>query len=251
MGTIVKLTHARRSEQTYRHPAWISRTRARMRDSRGVTLVEAAFVTPIFLLFIMAIAEAGLYMRNYLGVANTVRAGSRTASAAGSFPAADLYLVNSMAQESSAIPRSAIDYIVVYKATGFGAGPVDEGIDGVPAGCLAGQPRNNMCNVYTPEHFALAAAQIAEETRHRAATEAGQASTLDTSKLVFGCQSTGPHADRSPDRYWCPSTRNDTARNADYVGVYMKIDHEWLTGIFGAARDITDQSVIRIEPKRK
>jgi hypothetical protein len=222
-----------------------------MRRQRGVALIEAAFITPIFLLFIMAIAEAGLYMRNYLGVANTVRAGARTASAAGNFPSADLYLVNSMAQESSAIPRGAIQYIVVYKATGFGAGPVNEGSAGVPAGCLAGQARAGMCNVYTPAHFSLAATQIAEETRHRAAVEAGQASTLDLNKIWFGCVTTGPHANNSPDRFWCPTARNDTYRNADYVGVYMKIDHRWLTRIFGNARDITDQSVIRIEPKRK
>jgi hypothetical protein len=252
MGTIVKLMHARRNEQAYRHPAWISRARSRMRNGqRGVALIEAAFVTPIFLLFIMAIAEAGLYMRNYLGVANTVRAGARTASAAGAFPTADLYLVNSMGKESAAIPRNLINYIVVYKATGFGAGPTDEGADGVPAGCLAGHPRPGQCNVYTPAHFDIAAAQIAEETRHAAAVEAGQTSTLDLSKIVFGCQSTGPHASRSPDRYWCPTDRNDTYRNADFVGIYMSIDHDWLTGIFGDSRVITDQSVIRIEPKRK
>ena len=131
------------------------------------------------------IAESGLFMRNYLGVANTVRAGARSASASGNDASSDLYLVNSMAQESSALPRGAIQYIVVYKATGFGAGPVNEGSAGVPAGCLAGQARAGMCNVYTPAHFSLAATQIAEETRHRAAVEAGSFGTTD---LGFGVE---------------------------------------------------------------
>ena len=137
-----------------------------MRDHRGVTLVEAAFVTPIFLMFIMAIAESGLFMRNYLGVANTVRAGARSASASGNDASSDLYLVNSMAQESSALPRGAIQYIVVYKATDFGAGPANEGTAGVPAGCLAGQPRANLCNVYTTADFVKASEQLAEKRRY-------------------------------------------------------------------------------------
>jgi hypothetical protein len=127
----------------------------------------------------------------------------------------------------------------------------DIGTDGVPAGCLAGQPRAGQCNVYTPADFGYAAAQIAEETRHRAAQEANQPSTLNLNLIRFGCQITGPHANQSPDRFWCPTDRNDTYRNADYVGVYMKLNHNWLTGIFGEQRDIEDLSVIRIEPKRK
>lgn len=249
----MKLQHARRNEQAYRHPAWISRVRARHRSGqRGMALVEAAFVTPVFLMLIMALAETGLFMRNYLGVANTVRAGARTASAAGSALVADLYLVNSMGQESSAIPRGAIQYIVVYKATGYGAGPVDDGVAGVPAGCLAGQPRAGLCNVYTPVHFTMAAEQIAEETRHKAEVASGNTGdVLDLNKIWFGCLTTGPHANNSPDRFWCPNTRKDTYGSSDYVGVYMKIDHQWLTKIFGNSRSISDQSVIRIEPKKR
>lgn len=210
------------------------------RGQRGSTLVEAAFITPIFIMLILATAEAGLYMRNYLGVANTVRAGARTASAAGRFAGADLYLVHSMAKESTALPRGAIQYIVVYKASAFGAAPTTS--------CRAGVPQSGLCNVYTPAHFQMAADQLAEEGRHKTALANGQASTLDLTKIWFGCQTTGPHANASPDRYWCPSTRDDTYRNADYVGVYMRLDHQWMTRIFGTTADITDQSVIRIEP---
>lgn len=222
-----------------------------MRDHRGVTLVEAAFVTPIFLMFIMAIAESGLFMRNYLGVANTVRAGARSASASGNDASSDLYLVNSMAQESSALPRGAIQYIVVYKATDFGAGPANEGTAGVPAGCLAGQPRANLCNVYTTADFVKASEQLAEKRRYDIAKENGENPTLDLTKIWFGCQTTGPHANQSPDRYWCPTTRNVSFGGSDFIGVYMKLDHRWLTRIFGTNRSIQDQSVIRMEPRSR
>jgi len=200
-----------------------------------VALIEAAIVTPIFLMLIMALAEGGLFMRNYLGLSSTVRAGARSASAVGVDSSADLYIVRSIAQESAALPRNAIQYIVVYKATGFGAGPPDDGAAGVPGGCIAGQPR---------------AGQIAEETRHRAAVDGGNTGdVLDLNKIWFGCLTTGPHANATPDRYWCPSTRNNTLRYGDYVGVYMKIKHDWLTNIFGSAKTISDQSVIRMEPQ--
>jgi hypothetical protein len=248
----------------YRHPAWISRARARMRHQRGVTLVEAAFVMPIFLLFLMAIFESGLYMRNYLGVSNAVRSASRAASAAGAqngrwetptkpnaqITSADLYIVNSVARESAAIPRSAIQFIVVYKATGFGAGPSDEEEAGVPGSCLTGVPRAGLCNVYTPADFDRATIEIAERQRHALAVQTNVNDILDPSKITFGCNTS------SPDRFWCPDTRKDrlTDNNyngPDYVGVYMRIRHEWLTGIFGEGRFIDDQSVVKIEPRQR
>ena len=255
MGNTVKLQHTRRSHPTnaavpYRYPSWVSRVRARSNENRGVALIEAAIVTPIFLMLIMALAEGGLFMRNYLGLSSTVRAGARSASAVGVDSSADLYIVRSIAQESAALPRNAIQYIVVYKATGFGAGPLDDGAAGVPGGCIAGQPRAGVCNVYVPSDFIKAEVQIAEETRHRAAVDGGNTGdVLDLNKIWFGCLTTGPHANATPDRYWCPSTRNNTLRYGDYVGVYMKIKHDWLTNIFGSAKTISDQSVIRMEPQ--
>lgn len=255
----MKLQHSRSISPDYRHPAWISRFRARKRNGqRGIALLEAAVVTPIFLMVIMAIAEAGLYMRNYLGVSNTVRAGARASSAGGDNAAgalgtdvasADLYTVAAIARESSAISRSAIQYVVVYKATGYGAGPVDDGVDGVPAGCFAGQPRDGLCNVYTTADFDAAQAELEERTRHADAKVTDPTDVLDMDKMTFGCAPT------SPDRYWCPNTRKSALNSngglgPDYVGVYMKVRHDWLTGIFGSSRYIADTSVIKIEPTR-
>lgn len=243
MGTIVDTTHG--SGHPRRHPAWISRYRARARSERGATLIEAAVVTPIFVMFLLAIAEGGLYMRNNLGVANTVRAGARAASAAGSDDTADLYTIFNVARESQAIPREAIEYVVVYKASGFGAGPTEQEEDGVPAGCLNGYSVANLCNVYRPADFVLAEAEMRERSRAAAANE-----QPNPARVYFTCKPT------SPDRYWCPTDRVDSysgngGQGPDYVGVYMKIDHDWLTGLFGDSFPISDQSVIKIEPRRK
>ena len=74
-------------------------------------------------MLITGIFEAGLFMQTNLGVANTVRAGARSASAAGADAYADLHIVHSIAEESSAIPRDVIEYIVVYRADDYGATP--------------------------------------------------------------------------------------------------------------------------------
>lgn len=240
----------RRHEVVAHHPSWTGRARQRARSSRGVTMVEAAFVTPIFLMLFMGVAEGGLYMRNRLGVANTVRAGARTASAAGADIHADLYTVFAIANESTALPRNAIEYVVIYKANGFGGPPTETEEDGLPSGCRNGVPVANECNVYRPADFAKARVEVAERTRHATAVQTNPGDVLNTSKISFACSGT------SPDRFWCPTSReNATSSNSgtgpDYVGVYMRLDHEWLTGMFGDSSRVTDQAVVKIEPREK
>lgn len=225
---------------------------ARARSQRGVAILEAAFITPVFFILVLGIFEAGLYMKDYLAVSNAVRAGARAASASGANGQADLYTLADIADEASALGSNQIDYVVIYKATGPGAGPTDVG--GPTAGCKSGEPVTGVCNVYRPADFAKARAQIAEEKAQAAAAEAGIARTLDTQKIWFGCLTTGPNAGQSPDRYWCPGTRKDARSDnnragPDYVGVWMKVKHPWVTRMFGADTTMTDQSVIQIEPR--
>ena len=81
----------------------------------------------------------------------------------------------------------------------------------------------NVCNVYRPADLA------------RPQTD-------------FGCLTT-----QSLYRYWCPTVRNVTlsGTGSDYVGVWMKIEHPWLTKMFGTTKTLTDSSVIRLEPRYK
>ncbi len=201
------------------------------------------------MILIMGIVEGGLFMSNKLGVGNTVRAGARSASAAGAHIRADLYTVFSMSQESAAVPRSAMEYKVIYKATGYGEGPVLEESEGVPGLCRSGIAVAGQCNVYRVADFAKAQEEVAERTRHAQALQTNPADVLDISKVHFGCQAS------SPDNSWCPADRADrTSSNGglgpDYVGVYMKVKHDWITNMFGSTSSITDQSVIKIEPRQ-
>jgi hypothetical protein len=231
--------------------------RARARSNRGVAIVEAAFITPVFFALVLGIMEGGLYMKDYLAMSSAVRAGARSASAAGADGQADLYTLYDISNEASGLGGNQIQYVVIYKATGFGAAPSASCQAGTSSqGDLSGTPptRAGACNVYTPADIAKAVVQVKELSAQADAVAAGQTRTLDASKMWFGCLTTGPHANASPDRYWCPGLRAD-ARSSnsksgpDYVGVWMKVNHGWVTKMFGNTTTMTDQSVIQIEPR--
>lgn len=203
-------------------------------------------MTPVFFMLVLAVVEGGLYMNDYLGVSSSVRAGARAASANGAVGKADMYTLLNISHESAALDNNQIQYVVIYKATGFGAKP--------NATCLAGTSQTGVCNVYYPADIKKALAQVKEESLQEAAEAAGQTRTLDTSKIWFGCLIDGPHANQSPDRYWCPGSRVDTRSGnnkagPDYVGVYIKAKHAWVTKMFGSNTTISDRSVIQIEPR--
>lgn len=183
--------------------------------SRGAVLIEAAFITPVFFMLIFGIIEVGLAMNDKLALAHAVRAGSRFASAAGADPYTDYGILKSVARESSAIPDHQIDLIVVYKADRFGDPPT-------PA-CQAGSS-GSTCNVYTPADF-------------------------DRPREDFGCQ-----PGKNLDIFWCPMDRQvtlTTTTSPDYVGVWMKVQHPWITRMFGTTVTLTDSSVIQLEPRER
>lgn len=170
-------------------------------------------MTPIFFALVLGVIELGLVMNNYLALAHSVRAGARVASASGNEIYADLGVVRSVARESSALRDDQIELVVIYKAAEFGAPPT--------ATCQAGTPVAGVCNVY----------RVAD---------------LSRPKSDFGCRT-----DRNLDRYWCPTARKVTltGTGTEYVGVWMKIEHDWVTKMFGNTVDLTDSSVIRLEPR--
>jgi hypothetical protein len=205
--------HPHRTVQGRRHPAWISRVRARARDNRGVAVVEAAFVTPIFFALLLGLFEIGMAMSDYLALANTVRAGARVASASSNDLTADYGIIQAIKRESSALNPNQIQLIIVYKATGFGAAPT--------TGCQNGVAVANLCNVYQP-------------------------ADLNVAKDKWGCKTT-----EDLDRYWCPANRKVTVTGtgSEYVGVWIKMNHPWITKMFGSTKTFIDSSVIRLEPR--
>lgn len=187
--------------------------RQRARGNRGVAVVEAAIVTPVFFALILGICEISLAMNDYLAVSTAVRSGAREASTDGTDLQSDYLVLQAIARAGNAISRAKITRIVIYKATAYGDLPTTQ--------CRGGTPVTGTCNVYT-------------------------SSDMSRPSTDFGCIST-----KNLDRYWCPSSRKDTLTSGgtDYVGVWMSYTHTWLTKMFGNTLTLSDSSVIRLEPR--
>ena len=54
----------------------------RRRGDRGASAVEFALVVPLLLTFLLGTVELGLFMKDYVSMSSSVRAGARSASAA-------------------------------------------------------------------------------------------------------------------------------------------------------------------------
>ena len=48
---------------------------------------------------------------------------------------------------------------------------------------------------------------------------------------------------------WDPATQDACAGTSDSVGIYLKVNHQFVTQLFGATVTLTDHTVMRLEPK--
>ncbi len=187
-------------------------TYRRGHGDRGAVLVESAIITPVLILFLFGIFEFGLAFRDYLTVANSARDGARTASVAGAELDADYRTLSAISRAAAVLPDDAIQEIIIYKASGPDADPA--------ANCQsAGE-----CNIY-------------------------QASDLQRPAEEFGCD-ISTIAPNAPDRFWCPNTRETSVGTGlDYIGVKIIVNHEYVTGLFGADVELDDRMILKVEPQ--
>jgi hypothetical protein len=193
---------------------------------RGAALVEAALVTPVFFLFILGIFEFGLLYRSNLTTNNAAHQGARAASVSGQRPEADFLVLRSVEHGIAAMGLDKLDFVVVFRASGPDAT--------VPAACLTasqtmvpGNPSAPACNRYVPADFYLAV----EDT--------------DGNDLGnFRCSTT------AVDKFWCPSDRETSISvGVEYVGIHIQTTHQYVTGVFGGTRTLTETRILRLEPE--
>ncbi|MEM7142372.1 MAG: TadE family protein [Actinomycetota bacterium] len=190
----------------------------RGRGERGATLVESALITPVLLLFVFGIFEFGFAFRDYLAVSNIVRDAAREASVAGNAADSDYRVLRAVDRASAALPDGAIDRLVIFEASGPESTPHPDCLSG-SNGRSTGSDR---CNVYFPSDFALPSTE-------------------------FLCDPSVPIPD--PDRFYCPTGRDVVVGNLDYVGIWVQVTHEYITGLFGNQVVFTDQIILKLEPQ--
>ena len=212
-------------------------------------VVEAAIVLPLLFTLVFGVLEIGGALKTYSGASNAVRAGGRAGSVAGNDAMADQYLLERMAQEAAGISASEIEMIIVWHAAGPG--------ESVPVACVSaagsatapntsslGQTGSKACNVYVRPAAAGGAFAMAK----------GQAAQPAT--FYFGC--TGPSdplAANKVDCSWSPrdrkvaiSPRGTPVLRPDYLGVYIRAKHPYITGVLGQTLTVTDSGITLLEP---
>ena len=182
------------------------------RGERGAALVEAAIVTPLLLMLVFGIIEFGFAFKDTLTLANGSRSGARVASAAGTDPSADWFVLQAVKGATGSLAN--VNEIVVFKATG------PNGV--VPASCASGTPSGGSCNVYT------AADLLIDQPTFLSASYTKKNSWLATSRQTSISAVGGP----------------------DYLGVYIRALHTSAMQAIVPSRNLTDTVVMRLEPTR-
>lgn len=189
---------------------------ARNKSERGAALLEAALVTPIFLLVVFGVMELGLLFRDSLTTDNASREGARAASTRGNQADADYYILRTVEHGLEAIGLERLQYVVVFNASGPG--------DAMPAACATAS-QAGVCNRYTAADF------FAE---------------LDD---AFG-NDTGNFRCGTLDSSWCATTRETSlAAGPDFVGIHVQTRHDFVTGMFSGGNDLGETTILRLEPE--
>ncbi len=227
-------------------------------DDRGAIVVEAAIVLPLLFMLVFGILEIGSALKSYSGAANAVRAGGRMASVAGNNADADRMIMERVAREATGISKGQIEYVVIWHASSTGEQP--------PSGCLPaaqGSPNSSSAGVSDGGTDAIGACNI----YHRPADPGGafDMATGDAANppaFYFGCTGgSDPLAGNKVDCNWPGKNRKTTITprcfvspcptpiQPDYVGVYIKAEHVYITGVLGDSLTITDGSINLLEPQ--
>ncbi|MDR7251854.1 hypothetical protein J2X46_000826 [Nocardioides sp. BE266] len=202
----------------------------RRRGERGASAVEFALVVPILLTFLLGTVELGLYMKDYVSMSSSARAGARAASAAAdagpgtceassnpppctpaSAPALAQAAADTMQTAGMAMNSQDIDWVMIYSANDKGY-PGSNGSTAIPTTCPA------KCVKYVWD------------------------ANLSGGKFRYSSGS------------WTSSTVNACLNDAsrESVGVILQARHAWMSGLVGGLmggdKTMTERTVMQFEP---
>ena len=212
------------------------RDRLRSRRDRsdcGAVLVEFAASVILLVTLAFGTVEFGLAWQDRNTLQTATRAGVRVGSNLGPASDTDYNVLLGVRSAITDLDVSNVTMVVVYKATAA---------DGtIPTACA------NL----TPPATLTATSVIAGPTDYCSAYSGAQLAALGTTitSTSFGC-AVGATTGKL-DCGWKPGTRQNLLSQGtgpDYLGVWIKVKHDFVTKLFGATMNLTDSAVMRLEP---
>ena len=213
---------------------------------------------PLLFMLVFGVLEIGSALKSYSGSANAVRAGGRMASVAGNDADADRAILERMAREATGISSGEIEYVVIWHASSTGeqppaacrparAGVAEHGV----GGCVGwGHGRDWGVQHLSPAGGSWGGVRYGDGA-------GGAAGGVLFRVYWFG----GSVAGNKLDCNWPGRVRKTTLTprgdtppagetgQPDYVGVYIRTEHSYVTGVLGDSLTITDGSVNLLEPQ--
>jgi hypothetical protein len=176
---------------------------------RGAALVEMAIVIPLLMMIVFGIVNYGLLFKDNLTIQSAARSGARVGAQQASNASADWQIVRTVEAAVAKLGNKETLQVIVFKA--------DDANGDVPEACVTGGTGiPGVCNVYGEADLAMDEATFVAPANVAA-------------------------------HQWEPTTRNATTAAADYLGVWIKVRHDDITGLFDN-QITTTKSVFRLAP---
>jgi TadE-like protein len=216
-------------------------------------LVEAAMAFMILFTLVFGIVEFGLQFKDSLSVTNAVRAGARAGSAATRTQSYNVVVVNAVTTAQAAVGSGAPTDLWVYKADLKTGMPIDSSGNAEPDfshGCSFCEQYSWSGSQWTCASGCDTSASAPYPAQSWPGVDSEAGATPNNTQ--YSCLSApagypniaGTHTGLSNDPY---GTGNAWA-GPDEIGVYLRIVHKNITGLFGSTKTITDHAVARLEP---
>jgi Flp pilus assembly pilin Flp len=196
--------------------------RRKRSNERGAAAVEFALVVPLLLTFLLGTIELGLYMKDYVSMSSSVRAGARSASAAADAgpgectptvplctpqkaPMLAQLAANTMQTAGMAMNSEDIEWVMIYAANDLG---YPGSGSSVPSSC--------------------------------------------PTKCVKYVWDAGLKKFRYAEGAWDSKSVNACFNEAESVGVALRARHKWMSGLIGGLmggdKVMTERTVMKFEP---
>lgn len=213
----------------------LRRLRHRIKHERGAVLVEAAICIPLLLVVILGSVEAGTAWEAKSSTVSGVRTGVLRASTIGDRPETDMRIIQSVIGEIGAENTPGLEWIMVFEAEGDPDAKYNT--------CLGGNDTNPAggtgCVVYD-NAFIDAVANTTDPVGFQTTNfDTGIGGTQDPitgANIAYTCDTT------KVDAAWCAGLR--TVGGDTQIGVAIRYNHEWTTGIFPFDAPVFQEYVI-------
>jgi hypothetical protein len=203
----------------------MNRFRRGRRDEGGAALLETMLVAPVFFALVLGIFEFGLIYRDVLSVSDAAGNAARRGALIGPrIPAsganADFEIIREVRNSLGSIQVEWVERIVIFRAGPPGAGGA---MAQVPTACKTQDSIAGVCNVYDPAN-AFLAVDIGDND-------------------YFDCASGGRSC------AWLPTSRRNgpTTSDIDYLGVWIRVQRPYISGLFGELFTFEQAAVMRLE----